>query len=173
MSPFDVLAVVILCFCLIRGFFRGIIKELSSIVGVLAGAYAAYTYYAYVARYLSQWISSPNYLSLLSFVLLFCVVFIVISILGVVIKYLMNIAFLGWVDRLFGTDFGFSNGVLIVAVLLFALTTFLPKGTPLLKQSLIAPYITIVTDTMSRVVSKDMRHQFEIKLKELKKAWKI
>ena len=173
MSPFDILAVVILCFCLIRGFFRGIIKELSSIIGVLAGAYAAYTYYPYVAKYLSRWISSSNYQNLLSFVLLFCTVFIVVSILGVVIKYLMNIAFLGWVDRLFGTVFGFCKGVLIVAVLLFAFTTFLPKGTPLLKQSLVAPYITIVTDTMSRVVSKDIRDQFEIKLKELKKAWKI
>ena len=173
MSPFDILAIVILCFCLIRGFFRGIIKELSSIIGVLAGAYAAYTYYPYVAQYLNRWISSPNYLNLLSFVLIFCVVFLVIGILGVVIKYLMNIAFLGWVDRLFGTIFGFSKGVLIVAVLLFAFTTFLPKGTPLLKQSLIAPYVTIVTDTMSRVVSKDMRRQFEMKLKELKKAWKM
>ena len=45
MNPFDMVIVVILSFCLIRGFFRGLIKELASIVGVLGGFYAAYTYY--------------------------------------------------------------------------------------------------------------------------------
>ncbi|MBW2176094.1 MAG: CvpA family protein, partial [Deltaproteobacteria bacterium] len=43
MTILDVLMIVIVGFCLIRGVFRGLIKEISSIIGVFAGYYAAYT----------------------------------------------------------------------------------------------------------------------------------
>ncbi|PQP34359.1 colicin V production protein, partial [Desulfobacteraceae bacterium SEEP-SAG9] len=33
MNPLDILIIVIAGFCLIRGIFRGLIKELSSIIG--------------------------------------------------------------------------------------------------------------------------------------------
>jgi len=38
MNPFDTIIAIILGYCLIRGFFRGLIKELSSIIGVLGGS---------------------------------------------------------------------------------------------------------------------------------------
>jgi membrane protein required for colicin V production len=34
----------------IRGIFRGLVRELASIVGVLGGFYAAYSYYPHVAQ---------------------------------------------------------------------------------------------------------------------------
>ena len=100
MNPFDVIIIIILGYCLIRGFFRGLIKEISSIIGVLGGFYAGYTYYLDITKPLSVWISNPAYAKILAFMLLFCGVFICVSIIGVIIKYLMNIAFLGWFDRI-------------------------------------------------------------------------
>jgi len=41
MNALDVVIAVIVGFCLIRGIFRGLIKELSSIIGVFAGFYFA------------------------------------------------------------------------------------------------------------------------------------
>jgi membrane protein required for colicin V production len=173
MNPLDILIIVIVGFCLIRGIFRGLIKELSSIVGVLSGFYGAYTYYPVVAKLLSQWISDTGYLNILSFLILFCGVFLLISILGVVIKYLLNIAFLGWVDRICGAGFGVMKGVLIVSVLLVTFTAFLPKGAPIIKNSLLAPYVTMISENMAKVVSKDMKRQFSTKIEELKKVWKV
>ena len=104
--------------------------------------------------------------------IIFCVVFIIISILGVIINYILKIAFLGWVDRICGAGFGALKGVLIVSVLLIALTVFLPKGSPVLKNSLLSPYVTAVSEKMARVVSKNMKHSFTKNLAELKKDWK-
>lgn len=173
MNPFDMLAVVILCFCLIRGLFRGLIKEVSSIIGVLGAYYAAYTYYGAIAKILSSWIADATYLNIISFMIIFIVIFIIISMLGVVIKYLLNIAFLGWVDRICGAGFGLVKGILVVSVILVALTTFLPKGTPVLKKSLLSPYVIKISEKMSKVVSSDMKRQFNDKIGELKKAWQI
>jgi membrane protein required for colicin V production len=172
MNPFDILVVIILGFCLIRGIFRGLIKEVASIVGVLAGFYAAYTYYRQLAAFLARWMDNPVSLNLVAFFVLFCGVFLTISILGVVVKYLLSIAFLGWVDRICGAGFGMIKGILISAVVLLTLTAFLPRGAPLLEKSLMAPHVTSLSETLARVVSRDMKKQFIGKIQEVKKAWK-
>jgi len=146
---------------------------LSSIIGVLGGFYAAYTYYPVIAKLLARWITNIPYLNILSFLIIFCGIFILISIAGIIIKYIMNIAFLGWVDRICGAGFGIIKGILIASILLLALTAFLPKGAPIIKNSLLAPPVTLISEKMVKVVSKNMRHQYEAKIKEFKKAWKI
>jgi len=171
MNYLDIIIVVILSYCVIRGVFRGLIKELSSIIGVFGGFYAAYTYYMVVAELLSKWISNPEYLNILSFMLIFCSVFLVISILGVIINYLLKLAFLGWFDRFCGAVFGAMKGMLIVSVILISLTTFLPKGTPVIKDSLLSPHVTLISEKMIKVVPKDMKDVFTTKITELKKEW--
>lgn len=173
MNPLDILIIVIAGFCLIRGIFRGLIKELSSIIGVFGGFYGAYTYYPIVAKLLSRWISNTGYLNILSFLIIFCGLFLIISILGVIIKYLLNITFLGWVDRVCGAGFGIMKGVLIISVLLMIFTAFLPPRTPIIKDSLLAPYVTLISEKMVKVVPKDMKREFTVKINELKKVWKI
>ena len=171
MNPFDMLIIAILSFCLIRGIFRGLIKELASIVGVLGGFYAAYTYYPLLQGWFTSWVSSPDYRSILSFLVIFCGVFLVISIIGVILKYLLNIAFLGWIDRICGAAFGFVKAVLIVSVLMIALTTFLSRGTPIVRDSLLAPHVTRVAEAMVQVVPRDMKNEFQSKIKEMKGIW--
>ena len=171
MNLFDIVIVIIFGFCLIRGFFRGFIKEASSIVGVFGGFYAAYSYYMEFAKPLSGWISDKSYLYIVSFLIVFCGVFLIISILGVVIKYVLNIAFLGWVDRICGAGFGIIKAVLIASVLLIALTAFLPGGAPIVKDSMLSPHVSVVSEKMAKIIPTDMKHQFVSKIKELKKAW--
>ncbi len=172
MNLFDMVIVVILSFCMIRGIFRGLVKELASIFGVLAGFYAAYTYYMKISiPFISGMISDTGYLKILNFMVIFCVVFLVVSILGVIVKYILNIAFLGWVDRICGFGFGFIKGVLIVSVLLIVLTAFLPKGSPIIKTSLLSPHINKISENMAKVITKEMKQDFEPKIEELKKFW--
>jgi membrane protein required for colicin V production len=56
--------------------------------------------------------------------------------------------------------------------LLIALTTFLPKDSPVLKDSLLSPHIAFVSEKMVKVDSKDLKHAFMAKIEELKKTWK-
>ena len=173
MNPFDVFIIIVICYSVIRGLFRGLVKEVSSIIGVLGGFYAAYSYYPTVAKLIAGLVKDPSYLKILSFLIIFCAILIIISIIGVVIKYLLNVAFLGWIDRLCGVFFGMIKGVLIVTVLFIILTTFLPKGAPLIKQSVLAPHVTWISEKMVNLVSKEIRRDFFSKLDEFKKAWKI
>lgn len=171
MNAFDILIVVILGYGLIWGIFRGLVKEVSSIIGVIGGFILAYRYYGAVAAWLSGIVSNPAYRNILAFLVLFCGVVIVVNVVAIVLKYLLNLVFLGWLDRLGGAGFGVVKGVLIVSVLFMMLTAFLPKGAPLIKDSVCAPYVALVSEKIAAVVSSDVKSEFALKLGELKKAW--
>ena len=172
MNPFDIIIIVILGYSLVRGLFRGLVKEISSIIGVFGGFYAGYTYYKALAKLLASIVNDVSYLNILSFLIIFCGVLIVVSVLGIIIKYLLNIAFLGWVDRIGGVVFGLAKGVLIVSVLFISLTAFLPKGSVFIEKSVLAPHVSWVSEKMANVISQEMKQDFMSKLGELKKAWK-
>lgn len=172
MNPLDILIIVILCFCMIRGIFRGLVNELFAIIGVLAGFYSAYTYYPKIAKFLSPWILNQVYLDILSFFLIFCIVFLIVNFFGLLIRYILKVAFLGWGDRICGSIFGLLKGILIVSVLLVVLTSFLDKGAPLIKDSILSKHVMIVSENMAKVVTKDMKKKFIEKIEVLKKSWK-
>lgn len=171
MNALDIVFAVILGFSLIRGIFRGLVKEVASIIGVLSGYYAAYTYYPLVARILSRWMSDTSYMNLLSFLILFCLVFLCISLIGVVLKYLLSIAYMGWADRISGALFGLTKAILVSSVILVALTTFLPRNAALIRRSLLAPYVTHVSENIVKIVAPEMKRTFSTKLDALKTSW--
>ena len=146
---------------------------MSSIIGVLAGFYAAYTYYPEISRLLSHFISDRAWLNILSCLIIFCVIFLIISLLGVAIKYLLNIAYMGWFDRVCGAFFGVLKAILIVSVFFMVFTTFLPDRHSFLRDSLLAPHVALVSEKMAKIVSKEMKHEFSSKVGELRKSWKI
>ncbi len=91
MNSLDILISVIVGFCLVRGIFRGIIKEITSIVGVFVGFYAAYTYYPIVADHLSFLITNKSHLNIVSFFITFSILFLIVGFVGIVFKYLLKI----------------------------------------------------------------------------------
>lgn len=171
MNPFDFLIITILAYGLIRGIFRGLVREISSIVGVLGGFYAAYTYYPHAAKLISPWIANPAYLNILSYLTIFSMVVVVVGMFAVVIKYLLNIAYLGWVDRVTGALLGLLKGGLVCCVLFIVLTAFLPKGAPLIKDAILSPRLAPTSQVMARILSKEMKTNFTSKIEELKKSW--
>ena len=171
MNALDIVISVIFGFCLVRGIFRGLIKEFSSIIGVFGGFYAAYTYYPDFAALVSGWISDAAYRNILSFFVIFCGIFIGIGIVGILIRYVINSASLGWVDRVCGLGFGGIKGILIVSVILLVLTTFLPRKASIVQDSLLAPRVVMVSESLAKALPEDMREQFSSKMAELREVW--
>lgn len=172
MNLFDVILIVIFGYCLIRGFFRGIVGELSAIIGVIGGFYGAYTYYPLVAVHLKRWIVHPVYLKVASFLLLFAGTCLVIALAATLIRYIMRVTLLGWADRTGGAVFGAVKSVIIALILIVMLTTFLPSNTALLRKSVLARHLMHFSAVLANVTSKEMKSVFSVKMKELNYAWK-
>ncbi len=60
MNPFDILVAALSAYCLVRGVFRGLIREVASLVGVLGGFWCAYSFYDTGGRWLSGWVAIPR-----------------------------------------------------------------------------------------------------------------
>jgi membrane protein required for colicin V production len=173
MNPFDILVVIIVGYGLVRGLFRGLVKEVASIIGVLGGFYLAYSYYRNLGTHLGWMTSNESYQMIIGFLVIFCGVLILVAGLAMMIKYLLKIAYLGWADRIGGLIFGGIKGILIISILFLMLTAFLPKDAGLMKNSVLAPHISMVSEKLAKVVSTEMKDNFTTRLKDLKKAWKI
>jgi len=171
MNAFDILIIVIVSFCLIRGAFKGLIGEVSGIIGVVAAFYGAYTYYPLITVYAQKWIENAGFRNIIAFFLIFCAILIVINLVSLLIRKILNLVFLGWVDRTFGLVFGAVNGILIVSVIFIMITSFMPKNSNFLTTSKFSPYIAQVSETLTVFVSKNSRKDFLKKLEELK-IWK-
>jgi len=171
MNIFDIIIIVVISFCLIRGLFRGIVREVSSIVGVIAGFYGAYFYFPLLSPYFSEWISTAGYRNLLSFFILFCAILVLISLVAHLIRYFLNIAFLGWIDRLCGMIFGAAKGILIISVLFTILTTFLPKNSTILVNSRFSAPVAKVSEAVAMFINNNMKKELQTKLKGIRKQW--
>jgi membrane protein required for colicin V production len=172
MNPLDILICVILGFCLIRGIFRGSIKEITAIIGVFVGFYVAYSYYSVLATWLSEYIVNESYRNIVSFFLAFAIFFFAIGLIGALLKHLLKGASLGWTDRALGSILGLVKALLIVSILLIPITTYLPKNSPVIRNSVLAPYVSMASDKIIAVVPKDMKQRFWNNVKALRTSWK-
>ncbi|MCD4721531.1 MAG: CvpA family protein [Desulfobacula sp.] len=160
MNTFDIVVIVIISFCLIRGLFKGVIGEMSGIIGVVAGFYGACTYYPLITPYAEKWIENPGIRNIIAFFLLFCAILVIISLISVLIRKFLKLVFLGWVDRTFGLVFGAAKGLLVVSVLFIMITTFLPKSSNTLAASKFSPYVAKVSKAMTVFVSQNTKKDF-------------
>lgn len=173
MNGLDIAIVCILGFTLIRGIMTGLMQSISGFIGAIAGFYTAYYYYPMLAQELSRWVNNDTAVNILSFFIIFCAVLLIVTLLGKLLKWIMKIAFLGWVDRLGGALIGLLKGGIVVGVIVIVLTTFLPSGSPLLKGSRVLPYFSVVSETMMESLPKEAAgNGFKPKMKELKRIWK-
>ena len=160
MNTFDIIVIVLVSFCLIRGLFKGIIGEVSGIIGIIAAFYGAYTYYPMITVYAQKWIENSGIRSILAFFLIFCAILIIVGIISLLIQKLLNLVFLGWVDRIFGLLFGAAKGILLVSVIFIIITNFFPKNSKFLSNSKFSPYIAKVSKTLTVFVSENNRKDF-------------
>ena len=171
MNSFDIIVMVIIGLGLVRGLFRGFVKEIASIAGVLAGFYGASVYYPMVAALLSTWIDTEIYCNLLGFFLLFMAIVVGVGLVAGLLRYLLKIAFLGWVDRFCGMLFGAAKGVLVCVVIFIIATALVPGRNTWISTSRLSPYLGEVSRWAAVFVDNDMKTRFQIKMKRMKAFW--
>jgi len=150
----------------------GIVRQVSSIVGVLAGFFAGIRYYPLLTGILQRWIENPGFRDIAAFMAIFCGVFIVVVLLAWVIHYLMKVSKISWLDRILGVVFGAVKALLVAAIILIALTTFLPSNTSVVQQSRLARYLMPVSEKITIVVTSEVKSRYDKNIDDYIKAWK-
>ena len=104
---------------LYRGFTKGFILELASLIALLAGVYGALHFSSITFGYLNQVLEiEPSYLQLASYALTFILIVLVVTISGKILTMLVKMVALGFINRLLGAVFGGVKSLLVLSVLL-------------------------------------------------------
>jgi membrane protein required for colicin V production len=167
----DATIVFFLFVCLIRGIFKGPVHELFSIAGVLVGLLVAASYFPIISNLLSGWIDSTQLRHLVCFLALFGCTYFLISLSGVFATYLLRLPPLGWINRTFGAGFGALIGVLLIAVVLVPLVTFLPRNSTWIGSSILLRYENSLSEEMARIVPTTLQNQFSSNIDYYKEVW--
>jgi membrane protein required for colicin V production len=142
MNGIDIAILVILCGFLLKGLLRGLLKEVCSLAGLFVGAFLAFRYHGPLAEALLRKVDLPAEIAVaITFTVLFLATMIFFMVLGFLLSRIIKLLFLGGFNRLIGGFFGLSQGVLLLAVLLFALSLRpLPWGMDnVMKKAYLAP----------------------------------
>lgn len=120
MNFIDIIISIFVLFFAYKGIKRGLIKELISLLSLIIGIYIAINFSFLLEDYLYKSLSNyGEFVSIISFVLVFLIVFLSFKIAGFLVKKLVKSLQIGFLDKLFGMFFGISKIVLVLSILLF------------------------------------------------------
>ena len=160
----NILDIFILCtmvFFLVKGIFRGFLREIASLAGVVLGIVLGSRFQPQVTDLLKAHVPDSHYLPVVSFVLIFALVLVAANLLGYSLSRLFRKVFLGWVDRGLGVGLALTKGVILTYLIIVLLTFFLPAKAPLVANSRLAPLIIASYQSMIGLISPEQHEKWK------------
>jgi membrane protein required for colicin V production len=167
MTLFDWSLVSILAYSIIVAFMRGLILELFSFGGLIAGILIASWNYSRVAVLLEHLITTPSIAQIIAFFLIVIGIMVLSAILGKALNRTAHAIGLGFFDRLLGAVFGFARGCLFGVAILMAILAFRPQSA-WIADSRLSPYFLAGAHAVSFVVPHDLQQQILTGAEQLK-----
>lgn len=156
-AMFDIIVVAITVILGLKGLFRGFIKEVFGLVGIVGGIFIASRISEDVGALIAPVFALENQstINLIGFVVALVGFWIIIYILGMILTKIFTLSGLGIFNRLFGFIFGSAKVFLILAVISYAVyqvDTFKTKIDKNFSTSIVFP---LLVDTGSYIVKLD------------------
>jgi len=156
----DILLGGMLVIFVCRSLWIGFSRSLASLLGVILGCWVAIHRFPSISFRLSPWIQDEVWRSLVSFLLIFLLVYLVFFIAGIMVQKMFTALRLGWIDRFLGAAVGLAKGLVLAGIIIFMLTIFLPSNSPLLKESCLYPALSRVAQVMGSTVPGHLKGRF-------------
>ena len=135
----DIVILIITVLSSLFGLWRGLIKEVLSLLTWIAALLVSRVYSEPLAGLMAGMIENDGIRYVTAFAILFVTVMMLGTFLNFLMSKLLNVTGLKLVDRLLGAAFGVARGVIIVLVILFITSMFVSE-TELWQQSQLIPY---------------------------------
>jgi membrane protein required for colicin V production len=156
LSTPDIVMVAVAAYCLLRGAFRGMFRELLSLAGLPVAVYLAGMKYMDLSLYLGRWLNSPTLMAGLAYLLIFVGVMLAVRILAGLLARVFRIGPPYWIDFLGGAVLGAAKGVLLVGAALAVIGAVAPGLRP--ENSRVVPYIEPAVEFISERLPQKLKN---------------
>jgi uncharacterized membrane protein required for colicin V production len=163
MSTFDYAIIFITSICCLFSFYKGMVREIFSLLGYLVGYVLSIDYYEEVTSILQSMLSKEMMVRISEFSIVFTIVKILVAIfIFFTIKFSFDIAgrlirrsvggsiAISFPDRIGGGVLGILKGFVIVAIMMFPLSLFRGGYERVTQGSIITPYLEKVFSVASQ-----------------------
>jgi membrane protein required for colicin V production len=128
MNLLDFLILVPVVWLCIRGFGKGMIIEIATLVGLALGILAAYFFADDMQNLLKDYFSfSAQATRIVSYIIIFLLVLLIVYIVGKLVEKSVDLIAMGWLNKILGAIIGIAKGIVIVCVVLFLIEKFDPS----------------------------------------------
>jgi len=158
MSALDWILAAVLAYSTIKAFFHGIILELFSLGGLVAGILLASWNYVSVVELIHPVVSSQAAAKAVAFTLILVGIMLLAALTGKLLTRTAQAIGLGFFDRLLGAVFGFARGCLLDSLILMGIAAFLPHSVRV-GNSQLSSYFLAGAHEVSFVVPHDLQQQ--------------
>jgi len=136
MNWLDIVIIVVTLLLGMLGLWRGVIKTVFGIAGLIGGIALAGHYYLPLASILSP--AEAIWSRIAAYLIILVATLIIASIVGWFVARLVHITTLGWVDRLIGFVLGAGIGGILCAAVLAIVSKYLPSMGEVTSHSVMA-----------------------------------
>jgi len=122
MNFIDIIIIIPLLWFTYKGFTKGLIIELATLIALLLGIYIAAHFSNYTADFLMEKLNfHSEYMSIISFAITFILVVILVMIFGKSLEKVINILLLSFVNKMSGAAFGLIKVAFVISVIIMIL----------------------------------------------------
>lgn len=114
MHIFDIIASIVALILIIFGIKRGFVEEIIRLVGIVLSFFISMAFYRQLAIHITFIKLAPSFITIISFVTILLASIVVILLLGLLVKKIIHLTVLGWVDRLCGGILGFLKAFFLI-----------------------------------------------------------
>lgn len=119
--------IILLCFlpAIIGGIQRGFIAQAISLISLILGVWLAFHFSDLATEWLSQYLTgvSETVLSIVGFVVVFCIVAVLLFLVGKILRGVAKMVSLGWLDWCLGLVFAILKAALVIGIVIIFFDT--------------------------------------------------
>jgi membrane protein required for colicin V production len=174
MNWLDVVLLVIVAGSAASAFARGLSRELIGFVTVILALAMGAWFYGTAAFYLLPYVKTRAVGNLVGFVLIFGAIMLLGAIVQKIVKKMVKVSGLSFLDRLLGAVFGFVRGMVVAIAMVMVAMAFSPGNIPPrpIVESRLAPYVMDAARVCAAMAPFELREGFRSSYQELRSAWR-
>lgn len=152
MNFFDYILIGLVGLSVVLSLWRGFVREIISLIGLVAAFFAASRASGYAGDFLGEWITNGTVADIAGFALVFVLIMLIVGITGAIIRKLVDMADLTATDRTLGVVFGAARGILLIALAFLIFTSYAKPDYKWMKNSMLTPYAIKMGDMLGSVI---------------------
>ncbi|NIP37989.1 MAG: CvpA family protein [Candidatus Dadabacteria bacterium] len=163
MNWLDITVLIIFTAFFITGLFRGLVRQVFSILAIGGGLTVAMMFFDLLGFVLVEkhYIQNISIANVIGFILILISTYIIIQLLGWVVTKLIGTLQLSWADRLAGGVLGGIFGIIVCIILIAGLTFFYGEEDTVFKNSTTTPYLKTAYLLIKDSIPNDIDKEFQ------------